>query len=68
MHPPCSCIVLQGLEDFACAYLDDVIIFSETAEEHKKHIETIFSRLREHINLKLKLKKCTGCFFQKETE
>jgi len=58
-------IVLQGLEDFACAYLDDVIIFSRTAEEHRKHIELVFQRLREH-NLKLKLKKCK--FYQSETE
>ena len=35
-------IVLQGLEDFACAYLDDILIFSETAEEHEKHIKEVF--------------------------
>ena len=58
-------IVLQGLEDFACAYLDDILIFSETAEEHEKHIEEVFRRLREHKR-KLKLPKCT--FFQTKTE
>ena len=51
-------IVLQGLEDFACAYLYDILIFSKTAEEHEKHIEEVFRRLREH-KLKLKLPKCT---------
>ena len=35
-------IVLQGLDDFACAYLDDILIFSETAEDHEKHIEEVF--------------------------
>lgn len=58
-------IVLQGLDDFACAYLDDILIFSETAEEHEKHIEEVFRRLREH-KLKLKMLKCT--FIQAETE
>jgi hypothetical protein len=58
-------VVLQGLEGFACAYLDDVIIFSKTAEEHARHIQQVFERLRMH-NLKLKLKKCK--FFQEETE
>ena len=36
-------IVLQGMEDFACAYLDDVIIFSKTADEHRVQIRKSFS-------------------------
>ena len=50
-------IVLQGMEDFACAYLDDVIVFSRTADDHRVHLKRVFQRLREH-NLKLKLTKC----------
>jgi hypothetical protein len=57
--------VLQGLESFSCAYLNDVIIFSKTAEEHKQHIKQVFNRFHEH-SLKLKLKKCK--FFASETE
>ena len=57
--------VLEGMEDFTQAYLDDIIVFSETEEEHIKHIEAVFDRLNKH-NLKLKLKKCK--FFQKEIE
>ena len=57
--------VLKGLDSFAIAYLDDVIIFSENAEDHQKHIQAVFDRLREH-NLKLKLKKCN--FFAQEIE
>ena len=41
----------------AIAYIDDVIIFSKTFEEHLEHIETVFSRLRE-AGLKLKMSKC----------
>ena len=58
-------IVLQGQEDFSIAYLDDILIFSETAEEHLEHIQQVFDRLRKH-GLKLKLKKCS--FFQEQTE
>ena len=50
-------IVLQDLSHFATAYLDDILIFSETLEEHLSHLETVFNRLRQHC-LNLKLKKC----------
>ena len=34
-------IVLQDCSDFAMAYLDDTIIFSQNEEDHLKHIEFI---------------------------
>ena len=58
-------IVLQGLGHFATAYLDDILIYSETLEQHMLHLETVFERLRQH-GLKLKLKKCS--FLQLETQ
>ena len=39
-------------------YLDDVIIFSATIEEHLARLNRVFSRLREH-GLKLKPSKCS---------
>ena len=51
--------------DFAMGYLDDIIIFSKTEEEHLEHLEIIFSRLRE-AGLKLKLQKCS--FFKKHIQ
>ena len=57
-------IVLQDLGNFAMAYLGDIIIFSSSVEEHTRHIQIVFGRLRQH-QLKLKLTKCT--FLQKET-
>lgn len=57
-------IVLEGLSDFALAYLDDILIFSRTIEDHLRQINVIFDRLRTH-GLKLKLKKCS--FLQEET-
>ena len=55
-------MVLQGCSDFTMAYLDDIIIFSKN-EEHLKHIEIIFQKLKE-AGLKLKESKCD--FFKKE--
>ena len=44
-------------------YLDDLIIFSKTFEEHVERLERIFQRLRE-VNLKLSPKKCE--FFKRK--
>ena len=44
-------------------YLDDIIIFSESFDQHLEHLEAIFKRLHEH-NLKLKASKCE--FFMSE--
>jgi hypothetical protein len=49
--------VLHGL-DFVIIYLDDLLIFSTDTEEHKKHLRTIFERLRE-FGLVINLEKCT---------
>lgn len=57
-------IVLQGLNHYATAYLDDILIYSETLEDHLVHLQNVFNRLREH-GLKLKLKKCS--FLRSET-
>ena len=38
--------VLEGLP-YAMTYLDDIIIFSKNEEEHLKHLEEVFCRLRQ---------------------
>ena len=48
--------------DFAIAYLDDIITFSKTAEEHLLHIRKVFEKLRS-AKLLMKLSKCH--FFSK---
>ena len=46
-------------------YLDDIIIFSKTFEEHMKRLEDCFERLQQH-GLKLKGSKCE--FLQREIQ
>ena len=41
-------VVLQGCNDFSTAYLDDIMIFCTTLEEHLEHICVIFDKLRQH--------------------
>ena len=50
--------VLRGLNwKIALIYLDDVLVFSRTFEDHLQHLRLVFERFRE-ANLKLKPKKC----------
>ena len=43
---------------YCLIYLDDLIVFSQTAEEHLHHLHVVFDQLREY-NLKLKLSECS---------
>ena len=54
--------VLKDLP-FAMAYLDNIIIYSSTPEEHLQHIKTVFEKLC-HAKLSMKLSKYH--FFAKE--
>ena len=51
-------VVLAGLDWKSCfVYLDDILIVSETFDEHLKHLSKVFSQLHKAM-LRLKLKKC----------
>ena len=51
--------VLAGLHQETCLfYLDDIIVFAATWEEHLAHLRQVFERLR-HTQLKLGADKCT---------
>ena len=50
---------------FAIAYLDDIIIFSKTPQEHLLHICMVFEKLK---SAKLSMKKSKCSFFSKEIQ
>ena len=56
---------LEGTDAFVAAYVDDILVFSKTPEEHKKHLEIVFRKINA-AGMSLKLKKCK--FFQHETK
>ena len=58
-------IFKEELDDFVLVYLDDILIFSETLQEHIKHIKTALEKLRT-AKLYARLHKCA--FFQTKVE
>ena len=58
-------VLRQALKKYALVYLDDVIIFSKTIDDHINHIQAVLKLLKE-AGLKIKLSKCT--FLRQEVE
>ena len=56
--------ILVGLP-FARAYIDDILVFSITMEEHQLHLQEVLQRLYSH-GLNLHPEKCR--FFFEEVE
>ena len=50
-------------EKFSISYLEDLLIFSNSFEEHLNHIRLVLQRLRKH-GIKIKASKCN--FFRRE--
>ena len=62
--------VLMGLNpedgtDFVAVYIDDVLVFSRTLQDHLEHLKLVITRLQE-AGLKLNLSKCH--FLREEVE
>ena len=51
--------------NYCLLYLDDIVVYSRTYEEHLIRLEAVFKRLRKG-GLKLKPGKCK--FFQQDTD
>ena len=50
--------VMSGcIDDFILVYLEDILVYSNNAEEHETHLRQVFDWLREH-KLQAKLKIC----------
>src|SRR4051794_27311627 len=45
------------LDQFVIDYVDDIVVYSKTIDEHLHQFELVFKRLREH-KLYAKLEKC----------
>lgn len=49
---------LAGLQGLEClVYLDDIVVYGKTFEQHNERLRNVFKRLRQH-NLKVKLSTC----------
>ncbi|KAG2215122.1 hypothetical protein INT45_002994 [Circinella minor] len=59
----CISYVLQDLPNTIC-YLDDVLLYSQTEQEHQQQLDALLCRLNNY-NLKISIKKCQ--LFKKDT-
>lgn len=58
-------VLRDYLDVFATAYLDDILIYSTSLEEHREHVRKVLQRLKE-AGLYMKAEKCE--FHQTEVE
>ncbi|KAK3566000.1 hypothetical protein QTP86_024204 [Hemibagrus guttatus] len=53
--------LVEGVTELICsyviAYIDDILIYSNSLEDHVHHVRTVLSRLLQH-NLYVKIEKC----------
>ncbi|WVZ93551.1 hypothetical protein U9M48_039522 [Paspalum notatum var. saurae] len=50
-------VFMEYLDKFVVVFIDDILIYSKTEEEHEEHLRLILQKLREH-KLYAKLSKC----------
>jgi hypothetical protein len=50
-------VFMDYLDKFVVVFIDDILIYSQSEEEHASHLRMVFQRLREH-QLYAKLSKC----------
>src|SRR5664279_5495686 len=50
-------VFMEYLDKFVVVYIDDILIFSKTEEEHAKHLFLVLTKLRDH-RLYAKFSKC----------
>lgn len=50
-------VLMDCLDNFCSAYVDDVLIFSKTKKEHRQHIRIVLQKLRD-AGLQVDVRKC----------
>ncbi|WVZ63668.1 hypothetical protein U9M48_013282 [Paspalum notatum var. saurae] len=50
-------VFMEYLDKFVVVFIDDILIYSKTEEEHEEHLRLVLQKLREH-KLYAKLSKC----------
>jgi hypothetical protein len=50
-------VFMDGLDKFVVVFIDDILVYSSTAEEHEHHLRTVLERLAQH-QLYAKFSKC----------
>ena len=38
----------EYLDDFVIIYIDDILVYSKTSEEHAEHLEKVFQKLKSN--------------------
>jgi hypothetical protein len=41
-------VFMEYLDKFVVVFIDDILIFSKTEEEHKKHLRMVLEKLRSN--------------------
>ncbi len=41
-------IIYEKLDEFMIIYINDILVYSKTIEEHVKHLEHVLSKLQEN--------------------
>jgi hypothetical protein len=50
-------VFMPELDKFVVVFIDDILIYSKTLEDHAKHLHVVLQRLRDH-HLYAKFSKC----------
>ncbi|KAL4036312.1 hypothetical protein IC575_005043 [Cucumis melo] len=53
-----NCAFHEYLDKFVVVYLDDIVVYSTTMEEHRDHLQKVFQKLKEN-QLYVKREKCS---------
>jgi hypothetical protein len=50
-------VFMEYLDKFVVVFIDDILIYSRSEEEHEEHLRLVLQKLREH-RMYAKLSKC----------